>query len=135
MLHTLTESGHMMWTCPCGADLMAHISHPDVQHPSGDEVESLPDGTFVDDQSREWQRFIVRPTGRKNIIDPGTIALPKCECGKQTFLAVPTDEHYANAAKVNEDGDPTNASVEAFNRTKELARQMVNAGKGPVSTP
>lgn len=112
---------------------MAHISHPDVQHPSGDEVEALHDGTYTDEQGREWQRFIMRPTGQKNIVDPGTIALPKCDCGKQTFLVVPTAEHYARAATTTEDGTPTNASTEAFNRTKELARQLVNVGKGPTT--
>jgi hypothetical protein len=132
MLHTLTESGHMMWTCPCGADLMAHISNPDVQHPTSDEMETVVEGTHVDDQGRTWTRHLTRPTGKK-IIHSSHIALPKCDCGKQTFLAVPTDEHYANVAKVNEDGILTNASIEALNRTKELARQMINAGKGPTN--
>ena len=132
MLHTLTESGHMMWTCPCGSDLMAHISHEGVQHPSSDEYETIEDGTHTDEQGMTWTRLIRRPTGNK-VINASHIALPPCECGKQTFLAVPTDEHYANVAKVNEDGIPTNASVEALNRTKELARQMTNAGKGPTN--
>ena len=123
----------MMWTCPCGADLMAHISHPGVQHPTSDEIESIVEGTFTDDEGRTWTRCINRPTGNK-IIHSSHIALPKCDCGKQTFLAVPTDEHYAHVAKVTEDGTPTNASVEALNRTKELARQMANAGKGPTTT-
>lgn len=99
MLHTLTDSGHMTWTCPCGDEMAAHISHEAVQHANG---------------------------------LPYHIALPKCDCGKQTFLAVPTDEHYARAATTTEDGTPTNASTEAFNRTKELARQLANAGKGPT---
>jgi hypothetical protein len=133
MLHTLTESGHMMWTCPCGTDLMAHISNPDVQHPSSDEMETVVEGTHVDEQGRTWTRYINRPTGNK-ITYSGSIGLPPCDCGKQTFLIVPTDQDIEqHAAMFTADGIPTNASIEALNRTKKLAQQLANAGKGPTT--
>jgi|SRR5450631_592862 len=132
MLHTLTKDGHMAWACPCGRERTAHISDPAVQHPTSDEMETVVEGTTIDDQGRTWTRHLSRPTGKK-IIHGSHIALPACECGKQTFLAVPTDEHYATAASVTGDGTPTTASMEAFNRTQELARQMKSIGKGPAT--
>jgi hypothetical protein len=101
MLHTLTDSGHMAWTCPCGDERMAHISHDAIQH-----------------------------------TDATMIALPPCDCGKQTFLKVNfTDEELANVARFvagDNSGIETTASIDAAHRHIALARQMSNIGKGPT---
>lgn len=131
MLHTLTDSGHMAWTCPCGSERMAHISHPEVTHPSYAEQETIPDGTHTDEQGRTWTRHITRPTGN-TITHADVIALPPCECGTRTFLkATFDDEEYAGIARHDSDGNETNASVEAAHRHMALAQQLKNAGKGP----
>lgn len=129
MLHTLTDGGHMAWTCPCGDERMAHVSHEGVAHPTHDEVESVVEGTFTDAQGRAWTRHLMRPTGRTPVLDPRCIALPPCDCGKRTFLFVPSEQEWQDVLLAHANGQET--SRDALARTRQLATQMKAAGKGP----
>jgi len=132
MLHTFNE-GHMGWTCPCGSEQTAHVSHPRVEHPSQDEYETVVEGTTTDEQGRVWTRSLTRPTGRQIVVDPGVVALPPCAtCGTQTFLKARfTDEDLASVATHDQDGNPTTASMDAAHRHMAVAEHLKRLGKGP----
>jgi hypothetical protein len=131
MLHDLDDEGNMKWMCRCGKENTAHVSHPQVEHPTQDEYESVIEGEHTDEQGRTWTRTLTRPTGTR-IVHEGVVGLPVCECGTRTFLkATYTDEEYADIARHDEDGQPTRASVAAAHRHMAVASHLKRLGKGP----
>lgn len=131
MLHDLTDEGHMKWMCRCGKENTAHVSHEQVEHPTQDEYETIPEESHIDEQGRTWTRSLSRPTGTK-IVHEGVVALPPCECGTRTFLkATFTDDEYNDIARHDENGQPTQASIAAAHRHMAVAVHLKQLGKGP----
>lgn len=62
-LQALTEDGYMTWTCPCGRQQTAHVSHEEVQ-------------------------VNLRPGAGVEQVQQRTVQLPVCTCGRQTHLKV-----------------------------------------------
>lgn len=108
MLTHLLDTGHVRYTCTCGAAQQVHVSHEDVRF-------HLPPG---------------RPKEHR------TVGLPVCECGAQTFLKVDfTPEELAHISTHDADPDqmragiPTTRSQDAAQRHIKLAQLMEDMGK------
>jgi hypothetical protein len=128
------QDGHLLWHCPhCGRENTAHGSHGQVTHPHAPEVESVAEGSFVDEQGRTWTRHISRPTGL-HFVDESVIALPLCLCGTITSLNVTRDPaHHAGISEDDSErpGQKTSRSRDALNRHLELADFLCKIGKSP----
>jgi hypothetical protein len=128
------QDGYLLWHCPhCGRANHAQGSHDLVTHPHAPEVESVLEGSFVDEQGRTWTRHISRPTGL-HFVDESAIVLPLCLCGTITSLNVTRDPaHHAGISTDDSEqpGKTTTRSIDALHRHLELADFLCKIGKGP----